>query len=105
MQTEVDNFRVIERAYGTNIPISPKPLQAYMLALILGMCIPPAFVWTRMQLKRKVETKTDVENTLKGISILAVVPKSGSKDYALIPENGRDLASDPQHSRRDRFCG
>ena len=75
MCSEVDNFRVIERAYGTNTPISPKPMQIYMLALILGICIPPALVWIRMQLKRKVETKTDVENTLKDISILAVLTK------------------------------
>ena len=37
-----DTFRIIESSFGSPVPVSPKSVQIYLLALILGCCIPPA---------------------------------------------------------------
>ncbi len=94
MCSEIDNFRVIERAFGSGAPVSPNHKRTYLIALAIGFFLPLVFVWLRMQLKSKVETKEDVTERLTDTSVLAVIPKGDDKASKLIPENGRDFISE-----------
>lgn len=87
-----DNVRVIEQAYGSNVPISPKNMQIYLLALILGCCIPPLFVYLRNLLRNTVQTREDIEAKLN-VPILATLPKVEDA-RELISANSRDLKSE-----------
>ena len=94
MYSEVDNFRVIESAFGTGVPISPNTKMIMLLAFVLGCCIPPGIVWLRIMMKSKVETKKDIEDNIDDVTVLACLPKNDDTNYALIPKNGRDTTSE-----------
>ena len=93
MYSEVDNFRVIESAFGTGTPISPNTKMILVLAFMLGCAIPPGIVWLRILMKNKVETKKDIEDNIDA-TVLACLPKNEDTNYALIPKNGRDTTSE-----------
>lgn len=92
MYSEIDNFRILETAFGSDRPISPKTKRILLLAFLVGCCLPVGFVWLRMQLKTTVETKKDLTDVLD-TPILAVLPKS-EKGLVLIPQYGRDGMSE-----------
>ena len=91
--SEIDNFRVIEAAFGSPNPVSPNRRMIYLLAFILGLAFPVAFVMVRKLLRVKVETKKDLEERLN-IPVLAVIPKTHKDGYSLIPNFGRDEISE-----------
>lgn len=102
MYSQVETFRVIETAFGNPRPVSPNSMQIYLLALILGCCIPPLVVWARMQLRTKVETKKDVTDKLTN-NVLAVLPKTSDPDKELISRNGRDVVSESFRNLRSNL--
>ena len=102
MYSQVETFRVIETAFGNPRPVSPNSMQIYLLALILGCCIPPLVVWARMQLRTKVETKKDVTDKLSN-NVLAVLPKTEGTDNELISLNGRDVVSEAFRNLRSNL--
>ena len=89
MYSQIDNFRILETAFGSTAPVSPNSRQILLVALLLGCCIPPAWVWARMQLRTKIETKKDISDKVNA-PIIAVLPRSKNTDTVLIPKNGRD---------------
>lgn len=102
MYSQVETFRVIETAFGNPKPVSPNSMQIYLLAFILGCCIPPLVVWARMQLRTKVETKKDITDKLS-YNILAVLPKHGEGENELISRNGRDVVSEAFRNLRSNL--
>lgn len=102
MYSQVETFRIIETAFGNPKPVSPNSMQIYLLAFILGCCIPPLVVWARMQLRTKVETKKDVTDKLTN-NVLAVLPKTNNADGELISRNGRDVVSEAFRNLRSNL--
>lgn len=102
MYSQVETFRVIETAFGNPKPVSPNSMQIYLLALILGCCIPPLVVWARMQLRTKVETKKDVTDKLSA-NVIAVLPKCDAAKGELISKNGRDVTSEAFRNLRSNL--
>lgn len=93
MYSQADNFRLIEAAFGSSTPISPKTSKIYLVALLLGLCLAPLFVWLRVQLKTKVETKDDITDKVDA-PVIAVLPHAPKDFGTLIPRNGRDTVSE-----------
>lgn len=102
MYSQVETFRVIETAFGNPKPVSPNSMQIYLLAFILGCCIPPLVVWARMQLRTKVETKKDVTDKLS-FNVMSVLPKGDSEHTELISRNGRDVTSEAFRNLRSNL--
>lgn len=93
MYSEIDNFRILESAFGSSTPISPSTSKIMLMALILGCALPVGLVWLRMQLKNKVETKEDVTKVLS-TPVLATIPKADSEKGVLITSSGRDAVAE-----------
>ena len=93
MYSQADTFRVLETAFGSKLPVSPQKAKTLLLALLLGIMIPPVIVWLRMQLRSKVETKKDLTDKLK-CPVIAVLPKAQKDAGKLISQNGRDATSE-----------
>ena len=94
MYSQADNFRLIEAAFGSSDSIAPNAMRIYMIPLLLGFCIPPVFVWFRMQLKTKVETKDDLVKKVDA-TVIVFLPKANIENMGvLIPKNGRDTSSE-----------
>jgi len=74
MYSQADNARIIESANGPTKPVSPQSKKIYLLAFLLGCCIPPAFVFARIYLKTTVDTRDDVEKVLSA-PVISTIPK------------------------------
>lgn len=92
MYSNVDDFRVIETAFGANHPISPNKKSIFLIAFIIGCIIPPFIVLIRIFFNNKVETKKDL-NKIEA-PLLSCIPNSGNLQYPLIPLSGRDPSSE-----------
>ena len=62
--TAESNARVIDFAYGSDKPISPKRSMIYLLALMMGCVIPFALIYLREVLNNTVRSRRDLERVL-----------------------------------------
>tara|TARA_R110001632_G_scaffold63318_2_gene151380 strand:+ start:32333 stop:34717 length:2385 start_codon:yes stop_codon:yes gene_type:complete len=85
----VPNAKIIDVAYGSNIPVAPKRKIIYLAALLLGLIIPFGFIYIFDLLDTKVHNKKDIESQLS-VPFLGDVPKSDSKEKVII---GNDIRS------------
>ncbi len=93
LYSEVDNFRVIEEAFGSKIPVSPQGMKIYIIAIILGLAIPVVYIYLRNTFRYRVETKQDIENKID-VPVLSVLPTDGEDYYSLISETDRDVVAE-----------
>ncbi len=82
LASSVANAKIIDRAYGSNIPVSPKKPIILLAGLILGLIIPFIILYIRDLLDNKVHNKKQLEEILP-IPILGDIPlnASGSKIF------------------------
>ena len=86
--------RVIEPAYMENgVPIQPKKTNTYILALLLGLGLPFAFVWLKGALNNKVTSKDDVMSLTSMPVIGTIYHNTTSSPYA-ITSNSRTAISE-----------
>lgn len=102
MYSQVENFRLIEPANGSGAPVGNSSKKIYLLSLLLGCCIPIAVVWTRQQLRSKVESKKDVTDHVDA-NIMAVLPHATEEGYELIRRNGRDAVCEAFRNLRSNL--
>lgn len=72
------NAKIVESAYTSILPMSPKKNIVYLAALILGLFLPIGFIYLRDLLDTKVHTKEDVAERVKA-PFIGDIPKSSSK--------------------------
>ena len=82
------NAKVIDRAYGSNIPVSPKKMIVYIVAFLLGFIVPFIIIYTRLLLDNKIHTLEDVETMVKA-PILGDIPTTKSEKKVIISEQDR----------------
>lgn len=58
------NTRIIELPTGSDLPISPKSMQIFAIALILGLALPLFVIYLREQLITTVSGKRDIQDAL-----------------------------------------
>lgn len=83
-----DQCKVIDSADNSAVATSPNRKMIFLLAFLLGFCIPPAVFFLRQALKSKVEGKLDITQRTD-IPILASVPLN-SHQGELMEVTGRD---------------
>ncbi|MDH5412999.1 MAG: polysaccharide biosynthesis tyrosine autokinase, partial [Flavobacteriaceae bacterium] len=82
------NAKIIDRAYGSDIPVSPKKMIVYIVALILGFIVPFMIIYIRMLLDNKIHALEDVEGVVKA-PILGDIPTTKSEKKVIISEQDR----------------
>lgn len=85
----VPNAKIIDVAYSSNIPVSPKRKIIYLAALLIGFIVPFGIIYVVDLLDTKIHNKQDVESELS-VPFLGDVPKSDSKEKVVI---GNDIRS------------
>jgi len=68
------NLKVLSYAVSDKLPISPRIKVIYAFALLLGLLIPFVTLYIIKLLDTKINTRDDLEQGLKGITILGEVP-------------------------------
>ena len=71
----VDQCKIVDPANNTAAITSPNKKMIYLLAFLLGFCLPPAIFFLRQVMKSKVEGKLDITRRTN-IPILASIPLS-----------------------------
>ena len=85
----VPNAKIIDVAYSSSTPVSPKRKVIYLAALLLGLIVPFVIIYIIDLLDTKVHNKQDLESELS-VPFLGDVPKSDSKEKIII---GNDIRS------------
>ncbi|PQV47710.1 capsular exopolysaccharide synthesis family protein [Jejuia pallidilutea] len=88
------NAQIIDNAYGSGMPVSPKKSIVYLASIILGLLIPFGIIYTKDFLDNKVHNKEDLVNTLQGITVLGEIPRLTKRDKLLIEKNDRSILSE-----------
>ena len=84
----VANAKIIDKAYGSSTPISPKRNSVYLAAFVLGMVIPFAILYLKNLFDTKIHNKKDVEKAIS-IPFLGDVPKSDLKEKIVVRGDAR----------------
>lgn len=81
----VPNAKIIDKADGSNLPVSPKPMLVYLIGAILGLLIPFIVISIRSLMDNMVHSYDDVEAVVKA-PIIGDIPKSSSKKKVIISD-------------------
>ncbi|MFN0730070.1 GumC family protein [Polaribacter gochangensis] len=79
----VANAKIIDKAYGSTIPVSPKKNIIYLAALLLGGLIPFVFIYIINLFDTKIHNKKDLEEVVS-VPFLGDIPKSDVKEKVVI---------------------
>ncbi|WP_400073585.1 GumC family protein [Zobellia russellii] len=87
--------KIVDQAYSiSKLPISPKVPMVYLAAVILGLLVPFATVYTIDILDNKVHNMHNLEKLVKNIPILGELPKLSKKDEKLVVKEDRSVLAE-----------
>ena len=89
----VSNAKVIDRAYSSNSPISPKKNVIYYISFALGVITPTILIYLINLFDSKIHNKKDVENAIN-VPFLGDVPKSEVKEKIVIGNDTRSSTAE-----------
>ncbi|SRX54887.1 polysaccharide biosynthesis tyrosine autokinase [Aequorivita sp. CIP111184] len=89
-----DKAKIVDMAYGSQQPVSPKRPLIYLGALLAGLLIPFGGIYSFYLLSTKVKNRKDVEKQLKSIPIIGEIPKVQKGDSDLIQHNDRSVMAE-----------
>lgn len=88
MGVPVPNAKIIDKANGSDIPVYPRRILVYLVALVLGILIPLIVISIISILNNKVNTVEDVERAIQ-VPILGDIPSSKFNKKIVIKDNER----------------
>ena len=89
------NSRTIDTAYGSNAPISPRPMMILGIALVVGLAIPFGLLFLISMLDTTIRGRKDIEDHLSA-PFRGDIPyhEGESQDGVVVRETGRDAISE-----------
>lgn len=92
-----NNAKIIDEPIADDVPVSPKRLIIYLVALMLGMGIPAAVIFLIGLFKIKIESRADVEK-LTRVPVVGSIPLADEKQEKqrsiVVFENHNNLMSE-----------
>src|SRR5690606_31665224 len=79
------NLKIIDEAYGSSIPVSPKKPIILLGGFILGLILPFLILYVKFMLDNKIHSRKDIEEAFPA-PILVEVPSS---EHNIIEDNDR----------------
>lgn len=89
----VPDSKIIDRAYGSDIPVSPKKQIIFLAAGLLGLIIPFSVLYIRFLLDNKIHTRKDVQDVVKA-PFLGDIPKTAAKEKVVVTESDRSSVAE-----------
>ena len=80
-----DNLKIIDSAYSSGVPVSPRKMMVLLGALIMGLVIPFAILYLKFLLDNKIHSRKDIEDVVK-VPVLGEIPSS---EDTVIHQNDR----------------
>ena len=89
----IPNAKIIDKAYASDEPVSPKNKIIILAALLLGLIIPFIIIYLKDLLDTKVHTRKDIEE-LTSIPFAGDIPHSEVKQKIVIDANARSSTAE-----------
>lgn len=89
----LSNIEILESAFSSGIPVSPNKRNLYMVALIIGLAIPAAFLFITELFNDKIRTRNDIDK-FSSVPILGEIGHSDSKQTLIISSHDRKYISE-----------
>jgi len=86
------NIKLLSYGVSSRFPISPKVQITYLAALLLGIFVPFGIFFLLKILDSKINTRDDLENGLKGITVLGEIPFAENTED--LDDSGRGLIAE-----------
>lgn len=83
-----NNGRIVEEPLAGGM-VGPNSKTYYMLALILGLGIPVAFIFLRNLLRFKIESRADVEK-ITDVPVVGDIPLTDTKGHPIVVQENRN---------------
>ena len=87
------NSKVIDRAYASKDPVSPKPKTVYLAAMLLGLLFPFGILYVKDLLDTKLHNRRDMEHYVTA-PILGDIPINDTDENIVIKEGGRSSTAE-----------
>jgi len=84
----VPNAKIIDVAFGSDIPVSPNKIIIYLIAVTAGLLLPFILIYIRMLLDTKFHNRKDIEDSLS-IPYLGDIPHSECVDKLIVKKDIR----------------
>jgi len=88
----VSNTKVIDEAFSTGLPISPKSKLILLGALLIGVLLPTGVIYIKDLLDTKVKSKNEIQSL--GIPYLGDIPLSETNDKIAVKKGERSSTAE-----------
>lgn len=93
MAVTLPSAKIIDKAYGSPIPVAPKQNIIYLAVILLGILIPFGIIYIMSLLDNKVHNRKDVENMVKA-PILGDIPKTKLEKKMVVSDSDRSSVAE-----------
>lgn len=102
--------KIVDSAYSSTLPVSPKKQIIMLAALILGLLVPFLVIYIKQLLDNKIRNRAYVERHGGDIAIVGEIPELSKKedelvkvnDYSILAESFRILRTNLQYLMLDK---
>ncbi|MDV7187780.1 polysaccharide biosynthesis tyrosine autokinase [Lutibacter sp. TH_r2] len=88
LASTIPNSKIIDKAYGSKVPVAPKKNIILLAALLIGLIVPFAFIYIKFLLDNKVHGKKDIE-AMFSAPILGDIPKTTHTKKVVVSDTDR----------------
>ncbi|RZK46214.1 MAG: hypothetical protein EOO94_03180, partial [Pedobacter sp.] len=89
----VSNSQVVDEAIAGSLPVSPKPLNAKIIAVFLGLILPVGIIYIIEILNDKIKSRSDITRVTSA-PIFGEIGHAMTKSPLLVQKNKRDVVTE-----------
>ena len=86
--------KIVDSAFSTGSPVSPKPNVIFLATIFIGLGIPFLFIYMKNLLNNKIRSRSDMEVQVKEIPLVGEIPKVERNQNELIQVNDRSVLAE-----------
>lgn len=86
--------KIVDRAYSSKNPVSPKTKIIYLGAFMIGVIIPFGIIFLKLLFDTKIHNRVDLERVIPSLPILGEIPNVDDKDSEVIQSNDRSVLAE-----------
>src|SRR5699024_95479 len=94
MAVTAPKAKVVDYAYSSLLPVSPKSQLVIIGAVFLGLLIPFLIIYVRLLLDNKIRNKFHIEQEVSSAPVVGEIPRIGKKDSEVIRPNDRSVMAE-----------
>src|SRR5690554_4053580 len=86
--------KVVDYAYSSYLPVSPKRSIILLASVIVGLLIPFIIIYVRNLLDNKIRETSDITQVVKNIPVIGEIPKLEKSESEIIQANDRSVLAE-----------